>query len=215
MSPQPINTQDAAACGAAYTSILEWPIAPGHRHRPRGGCTCGEPGNCPGSGAHPLPGPLTPSPASGLADELNALPGAALIAPTVAFDALVLPKWTGLCVEMWLDRNGKAVPCLLQGEDHAILLVLPATGRYALPEGTSPSTVEIRSGPEQWVALPPSHGIRWEQPPWHEQTHLALPLIHGKDLLVPLQQALRVAAEDSSGLSRARCVRGRSAPTAT
>ncbi|MGW2421423.1 hypothetical protein ACWC0C_19615 [Streptomyces sp. NPDC001709] len=198
MSPQPISTQDAAACSAAYTNILGWPIAPGHRHRPRGGCTCGEPDACPGSGAHPLPGPLTPSPEDGLTAELNASPGAALIAPTVAFDAIVLPKWSGLSVVMWLDRYGKAVPCLLQGEDNAVLLVLPATGRYALPEDANSSTVDVRSGPEQWVALPPSHGIRWDQPPWHEQTHQPLPLIHGKDLLLPLTEALRVPAQPSS-----------------
>lgn len=199
MSPQPVNTQDAAACAAAYTSILGWQIVPGHRHRPRGGCTCGEPGSCPGSGAHPLPGPLTPTPANGLIDELNALPGAALIAPTLPFDALVLPKWSGIAVVTWLDRNGKAMPCLLQGEDLAVLLVLPATGRYALPEpeGTSPSTVEVRSGPGQWVALPPSHGTRWDSPPWHEQTHQPLPLLHGQDLLLPLTEALRVTAEPS------------------
>ncbi|MFC4507873.1 MULTISPECIES: hypothetical protein [Streptomyces] len=197
MSPQLINTQDAAVCGAAYTSIFGWSITPGHRHRPRGGCTCGESSACPGSGAHPLPGPLIPSPADGLAAELNASPGAALIAPTVPFDALVLPKWSGLSVVMWLDRYGKAVPCILYGEDKAVLLVLPATGRYALPEGTSPSTVEVRSGPEQWVALPPSHGMRWEQPPWHDQTHHPLPLIHGKDLLAPLARALQATAEPS------------------
>lgn len=195
MSPQPVNTQDATACGAAYTGILEWPIAPGHRHRPKDGCTCGEPGTCPGSGAHPLPGPLTPSPADGLSDELDASPGAALIAPTLLFDALVLPKWTGLSVMMRLDGHGMTVPCILQGEDHAVLLVLPATGKYAVPEGTRASSVEVRSGPEQWIALPPSHGTRWEQPPWHEQTQHPLPLIHGKDLLVPLGQALSVTAE--------------------
>ncbi|TLS46102.1 hypothetical protein FE633_11190 [Streptomyces montanus] len=193
---QRIDTRNPAACGAAYTSILGWPIAPGHRHRPRGGCTCGNPETCPGSGAHPLPGPLTPSPADGLAAELDASPGAALIAPTVPFDALVLPRWTGLSVVMWIARR-TTVPCLLQGEDHAVLLVLPATGRYAVPEGTSPSTVQVRSGPEQWIALPPSHGARWDTPPWHEQTQDPLPLIPGGDLLGALASALRATAEPS------------------
>ncbi|MER6121508.1 hypothetical protein ABT173_02170 [Streptomyces sp. NPDC001795] len=193
---QRIDTRNPAACGAAYTRILGWPIAPGHRHRPKGGCTCGNPDTCPGSGAHPLPGPLTPSPADGVAAELDASPGAALIAPTIPFDALVLPKWTGLSVVMWIGRR-TTVPCLLQGEDHAVLLVLPATGRYAVPEGTSPSTVQVRSGPEQWIALPPSHGARWDTPPWHEQTHDPLPLIPGGDLLEALATALRATAEPS------------------
>ncbi|MEU5193681.1 hypothetical protein AB0G86_06405 [Streptomyces scabiei] len=202
MSPLPINTLDAAGCGDAYTGILGWPIAPGHRHRPRGGCTCGEPDTCPGSGAHPVLGPLTPSPADGLAEELEASPGAALIAPTLLFDAVVLPKWSGLSVVMSLERCDKAVPCIVQGENHAVLLVLPATGKYAVPEEEGLPDVVVRSGPEQWVALPPSHGIRWEQPPWHEQTRQPLPLIHGNDLLFPLTQALRAIAEQQTSGTR-------------
>jgi hypothetical protein len=190
----PINTRDAAACGAAYTNILGWDVAPGHRHRPKAGCTCEEPATCPGSGAHPLPGPLTSCPADGLVEELAESPGAALIAPTRHFDALVLPKWIGLSVVMWLDRYGKAVPCLVQGENRAVLLVLPSTGRYALPEEVG-TTVQVRSGRSEWVALPPSHGTWWETPPWHEQTHQPLPLIPGNELVVPLEKALRATVE--------------------
>ncbi|MFI9755806.1 hypothetical protein [Streptomyces collinus] len=122
-------------------------------------------------------------------------------AGSLPFDALVLPKWSGLSVVMWLDGSGTAVPCLLRGDDHAVLLVLPAPGRYALPDNTGSSTVELRSGPEEWIALPPYQGTRWDSPPWHEQTHQPLPLIHGQDLLVPMTQALRMTAEPSAARS--------------
>ncbi|MFI9580623.1 hypothetical protein ACIHCQ_01970 [Streptomyces sp. NPDC052236] len=178
------------SCGAAYTGILRWPIAPGRRYRPRGGCTCGDPGTCPAPGAHPLPGPLNPSPAEGLTAELNAAPGAALIAETLPFDAIVLPRWEAMAAMVSLDRFA-VVPCLVQ-ESHAVLFVLPATGRYALP-GDGCTNVEVRSRPGQWVALPPSHGTRWDTPPWHEQTHQPVPLLHGRDLHEHLTEALGIA----------------------
>lgn len=185
----PINTRDPASCADAYTGILGWPIAIGHRFRPRGGCTCCMP-ECPVSGAHPLPGPVTPRPARRLGEELAMSPGAALIAPTLGFDAIALPRTYGMAAMVALDRVAP-IPCLVEDE-RAVLFVLPSTARYALPEDGQ-SGVDLRSGPGQWVALPPSHGVRWDTPPWHEQTHRPLPLLHGQDLRLPLANVLRAA----------------------
>ncbi len=186
----PIHTHDAVSYAGVYTGILGWPVAPGHRFRPRGGCTCADSDACPAPGAHPLPGPLTPRPADRLGEELAASPGVALIAPTLAFDAIVLPKPYGMAAMVSLDRVAP-VPCLVQAE-YAALFVLPCTARYALPGGGHPQ-VQVRSGPGHWVALPPTHGTRWDTPPWHEQTHRPLPLLHGRDLCDHLSEALRMA----------------------
>ncbi|QIJ62534.1 hypothetical protein [Streptomyces sp. JB150] len=191
----PIDTRDPASCAAAYTGILRWPVAVGYRYRPRGGCTCGTPESCPAPGAHPLPGPVTVCTAEQLGDELAASPGAALIAPTVSFDAIALPREYGMAAMISLDRVAP-VPCLMEG-DRAMLLVLPSTGRYAVG-GMTDSAVQVRSGPTGWVALPPSHGVRWDTPPWHEQAHQPLPLLHGQDLRSHLDEALRVVAPQAA-----------------
>lgn len=181
----PINTRNPATAACAYQA-LGWPLVIGHRYRPRGGCTCGNP-QCPAPGAHPLPGALAPLAERQLLEELDTQPGASLIATTAAIDALVLPRVCGMAAMASLDRVAP-VPCLTE-EARAILLVLPATGRYALGEQPYPA-VEVRSGPDQWIPLPPTHGIRWDTPPWNEQTHQPIVLLHGGDLRPHLAAAL-------------------------
>lgn len=181
----PINTRDPAAAATAYTTILGWPMALGHRYRPRGGCTCGNP-ECPTPGAHPLDGGLAVT-----SKDVAATPGVALIATTAAFDALLVPKRVGMAAMASLDRIAP-VPCLTDNAQ-AVLLVLPATGRYALASQPSP-TVELRSGPEQWLALPPSRGTRWDTPPWNEQTGHPVALLHGGDVRPHLDKALAYEA---------------------
>jgi hypothetical protein len=132
-------------------------------------------------------GTLAAIPAARIGHEYDTAPGAALIAPTVRFDAILLPKTAGMAAMVSLDRTGPA-PCLVEGET-AILLALPATGRYALGDDVHPA-VEVRTGPEQWIALPPSHGTRWDTPPWDEQTYTPLPLLHGARLQPHVADAL-------------------------
>lgn len=188
----PINTRDPATAARAYT-VLGWPIAIGERYRPRQGCTCGNT-QCPAPGAHPIPGE---PPAVGYVDwDIETAPGAALIAPTVAFDALVMPRRMGMAIMVSLDRDAP-VPCLVD-EEHATILVLPSTGRYALG-CTPPAGVRLRTGADQWIALPPSHGIRWDTPPWNEQTRRRLPLLHGGDVRGYVVEAAGHAAAQAGG----------------
>lgn len=151
----PINTSDPAAAAHAYTS-LEWSLTLGHRYRPRGGCTC-ENSECPTPGAHPLPGSLTVLSPERLYDGLASTPGASIIATTTACDAISVPKRTGMAAMASLDRLAP-VPCLTAGS-WAILLVLPATGRYALGSQQH-ADVTLLSGPRHWIPLPPrtEHG---------------------------------------------------------
>ncbi|MEV6740455.1 hypothetical protein AB0N14_27295 [Streptomyces sp. NPDC051104] len=117
-----------------------------------------------------------------LAGALETSPGASLIAATTHFDAVVLPRAIGLHAMVLLDgRTG--VPCLMQG-DTTVLLVLPATGRYCLVH----ADVELRSGEDGWVALPPSNGVRWDTPPWIEATGDPRKLMHGEDVGEVLRQ---------------------------
>ncbi|WP_138894646.1 hypothetical protein [Streptomyces chryseus] len=123
--------------------------------------------------------------------ELEASPGAGLIAWTTVFDALVVPRALGMAAMVSLDRVAP-VPCLVAGEDHAVLLVLPATGRYAVEDVPG----EVRSGADQWIAVPPTHGVRWDTAPWVEQTATPVTLLHGRDVGRHLREAKHAAGTE-------------------
>ena len=185
---EPINTRDPATAARAYLR-LEWPLALGHRYRPRQGCTCTN-ATCPAPGAHPLldspPRRLTEDTAH---DVLQTAPGVSLITATTHFDAVLVPHNIAMAALVRLDRVSP-VPCLVYG-DTAALLVLPATGRYALVHPDA----EARTGPDGWVALPPSQGVRWDTPPWNEQTGEPHPLLNGADVGRHLAEAFKLSGQ--------------------
>lgn len=186
---EPINTRSPAAAARAYLA-LEWPLVMGHRYRPRQGCTCGA-ASCAVAGAHPLPGPRSLVESS-LAEELERAPGAGLIARTERFDAILVPRSIGMAVMVQLDRS-MPTPCLVAEPDRYALLVLPATGRYGLVH----ETVEVRTGPEGWVALPPSRGVRWDTPPWWEGSACPRPLIHGENVGRALADCYKITSAEA------------------
>lgn len=187
---EPINTRDPAATACAYLG-LEWPLALGHRYRPRQGCTC-ENTNCPAPGAHPLPAPFAALTLETVRDALEQAPGAGLIAGTERFDALTLPRYAAMAAMVQLDRISP-VPCILR-EGSATLLVLPATGRYAVVE----PRVKLRTGSGQWIALPPSHGVSWETPPWIDPTPARRELLHGAEVGRILTQIFNYVRDPNS-----------------
>lgn len=74
------------------------------------------------------------------------------------------------------------------------------TGRYT----ACAPRVEVRTGPADWLALPPSHVLRWETPPWIEPTTTKpRDLLNGGDVgRTPgggLQRGGRRAVEQSAG----------------
>ncbi|MEW1637491.1 hypothetical protein AB0469_25890 [Streptomyces sp. NPDC093801] len=182
---EPIDTRDPAAAAGAYTRILNWPLTVGYRYRPRQGCTCGNP-RCPTPGAHPVPGPPNLRDQHEMIRELEAAPGAGLIIWTTRFDAVIVPRAVGMAAMVALDHLAH-VPCLVT-EAHATLLVLPATGRYAQRGETS---AQVRSGSCQWIAAPPTHGVRWDAPPWLEGTSTPAALLHGGDVGLRLRDAYK------------------------
>ncbi|UFR07159.1 hypothetical protein KBP30_41210 [Streptomyces sp. Go40/10] len=183
---EPISTTDPRATTRARAYLgLGWPLVSGHRHRPRQGCTCDRP-DCPVPGAHPKVdlGPrLTEDTLAGL----DQAPGVSLIAVTEAMDAVIVPRRIGMAAMVYLDREGP-IPCLTY-RDTVALLVLPATGRYAAVH----QDIEVRTGPDGWIALPPSHGTAWDTPPWTEPAGTPRPLRHGQDVGRELAEALRLA----------------------
>jgi hypothetical protein len=192
--PAPLpQTRDTTASAYTYSVLLGWPVARGHRYRPRGGCTCRDDATaepCPAPGAHPLTRTVLPSPADRITDEFRAAPGAAVIAPTLRFDAVVLPRDIAMAAMVLLDRHAQ-VPCLAS-MDRAALIVAPGTAAPALGTGAS-GAVRVRTGPDQWVALPPSHGVTWDTPPWDELTGAPLFLPDAQDIRDELTTTLRQA----------------------
>jgi hypothetical protein len=183
---EPINTRSPATAASAYLA-LEWPLTVGHRYRPKRGCTCGRT-DCPIPGAHPVPG-AEPLDEGNLTAVLDASPGAGLIASTSRFDAVLVPRQIGMAAMVLLDRN-VPVTCLLSGADTYALLVLPATGRFAAVD----ERVQVRTGPEGWVALPPSRGVRWDTPPWIEGTTEPRRLVHGSEIRPALADCFHVVS---------------------
>ncbi|MFJ4627214.1 hypothetical protein [Streptomyces sp. NPDC088847] len=171
---EPVNTRDTGTAAEAYLA-LEWPLALGHRYRPKQGCTCERP-DCPIPGAHPVIGAPRLDEAS-LPCALETSPGAGLIAFTERFDAVLVPRYIGMAAMVSLDR-GTPVTCLVLSREVYALLVLPATGRYAAVT----SGVEVRTGEEGWIPLPPSRGSRWDTPPWLEGTSTPRTLISGDEV---------------------------------
>ncbi|MGW1071607.1 hypothetical protein [Streptomyces sp. NPDC002537] len=88
------------------------------------------------------------------------------------------------------DAGGEAAtPCLLHGE-HATLFTQPGSGRQAIARAAA-SVTELHTGSAGWVALPPSHGARWDTPPWDYRTGRPMPLPHGCDIRPHLLGAAR------------------------
>lgn len=173
-----INTRDPAAAAHAYTGILGWSLAVGHCHRPRAGCTCAD-RFCRTPGAHPRhSGSFS---LAGVEEQLLMEPGAALIAATEAFDALMMPVSMAMATMVRLDAEAPVpVPCLRAG-DHGALLVQAGSGTLALTPRSRP-LVTVRSGPGGWLALPPSAGTSWDTPPWAEPQGDPVRLLHGSDV---------------------------------
>ncbi|SOB88936.1 hypothetical protein [Streptomyces sp. 1331.2] len=180
-----VNHRRPEDAAEAYINALGWPLSVGWRHRPRQGCACGTP-DCSTSGAHPKPGARVLRDAEVLAQALQQAPGAGLIAWTGPFDALVVPRQLGMAAMIDLDAITPA-PCIVS-EETVTLLMLPATARYALRAGVPG---EVRSGDRGWIAVPPSHGTRWDNLPWIEGTRKPQGLLHGRDMASALEEAAR------------------------
>ncbi|MEU9334073.1 hypothetical protein AB0D49_13075 [Streptomyces sp. NPDC048290] len=93
---------------------------------------------------------------------------------TQRFDAVLVPHQIGMAAMTRLDHS-HSVPCLVTDSRTATLLVLPTTGQDADVD----DCVEVRTGEYGWIALPPSHGTRWDTPPWLDATRAPRTLIHG------------------------------------
>ncbi|GAA1930623.1 hypothetical protein [Streptantibioticus ferralitis] len=182
-----LHGRDPIASAQAYNA-LGWPVMIGHRWRRGPGCTCGQGPACPTPGAHPIAQPSVPLTADQIPAALEAAPGAALITSCTAFDAVVMPRALGMALMVLLDHYHVPAPCLTVDHTTATVLVAPQTA-YGLCGG--PCTV--RRGGADWIALPPSYGIRWDTPP----TCDVLPT--GERVRPHLAQVLKLAGSGEAG----------------
>jgi hypothetical protein len=174
----------AHAGPAGYAALLGWPLARGRCYR-AGTCACRP--ACATPDVRPVAGVPAPPPAEA---ECTDVPGDAVIAPTLAFDAVIVGRAAGMQALVWLDRLPVPVPCLTTPHT-AVFLVAPGTaGRVGRRAG-----VEVRTGPAGWIALPPTGGVAWDTPPWDVATGRPLPLPHADEITDPLADALAWAAE--------------------
>ncbi|MFD4376803.1 hypothetical protein [Streptomyces sp. NPDC058486] len=161
-SVRPLHDRNTLACAQTYTAVLDWPITDGHRYRRRAGCTCPAATACPAPGAHPRPGPLTPLRPEDIESTFTQAPGAGIIAPCRRFDAVALPHPLGTGLLLMLDRFTLHTPSLATTAGPITILVEPGTGHRLAEAYTD---VVVHTGPDAWIALPPSHNIRWDTPP--------------------------------------------------
>ncbi len=154
-----LHGRDTVECAIVYVRELRWSVAPGHRFRKRAGCTCDK-FSCDVPGAHPAASTVDGLELGAVRPAFENIPGAGIIAACTAFDAVSVPHHLGLGLMMALDAGGIHVPCLTMDPFVATLLTAPKTGSLL----AGPAAV-VRSGSEAWIALPPSHGVRWDTPP--------------------------------------------------
>ncbi|MGW7199393.1 hypothetical protein [Streptomyces chryseus] len=103
---EPIDTRKPGAAARAYMSTWDWPLTVGYRYRPLQGCTCGDVG-CRRPGAHPVPGRPDFRSAEKTARELEATPGAKLIAWTHPFEAVVVSRAVGMAAMVSFGARGR------------------------------------------------------------------------------------------------------------
>lgn len=112
-----------------YSGTFGWPLSVGHRHRPRQGCTCQQARECPVPGAHPVPNAPVFHAGEDVARVLGQSPGAGLIAWTVTFDALVVPRTIGMAAMITLlGVMDRGAACNIIGQSANMLLALPRRG---------------------------------------------------------------------------------------
>jgi hypothetical protein len=111
---------------------------------------------------------------------------AAVLASTARFDAVAMSHEAGMTAMVWLDR-GRPVPCLTDGVT-AVLLVAPGTGG-----ALEYLAAEIRTGPDGWVVLPPTPGVRWDTVPWDPVSGVPVPLPDGRGIAARLAGVARPA----------------------
>ncbi|GAA3372094.1 hypothetical protein GCM10017744_102180 [Streptomyces antimycoticus] len=185
--------RDAAEHAHVYITLLGWPVAAGHSYRPDSGCTCLDGTTaqlCPRPGAHPLASNVVVASPDRVDREFTARPGTGVIAPTLGFDAVVLPRPVAMFALVQLERRSAQVPCVVN-RHQAVLLVAPRTATAGLGH-LSRTVVKLRSGPDGWVALPPSHMTRWDTPPWDHQGE-PIELLDADDIHEPISLAVKGA----------------------
>ncbi|MFF8617914.1 hypothetical protein [Streptomyces sp. NPDC015350] len=104
-------------------------------------------------------------------------------------DAVAVPRVVLRAIVSRLqDQKMPSVPCLNVSRDQAVLLVRAGTGSVF----AGLKDVRVESGAGGRLILPPSHGLRWDIPPWDDSTEAPCPLLDGSELIGTVHDALRL-----------------------
>lgn len=118
-----------------------------------------------------------------------------LLAACTKFDAVTTSRKAATAALVRLDRRGTALPCLLCGET-GTFLVARGSGVHVSPL----AGVQVMSGADARITLPPTHGVRWDTPPWHLTERAPLKMPSAIDLLSCLEEALRLYPRRETGI---------------
>ncbi|WP_155060237.1 hypothetical protein [Streptomyces blattellae] len=162
----PPRTSDRFALADAYVNLLDWPLYIGSERVL-----------------------LEAAEAS-----FDHSPHTRLTAACSSFDGVSVPRAAAMDALIRLERNHgdggtPPVPCVLFGDRGTFLAAAGTAERLSDLAG-----VEVVSGPEAHIVLPPTSGAHWDTPPWSpvEREPLALP---GAEVLrPPLRDGMRLWA---------------------
>ncbi|MEU4896220.1 hypothetical protein AB0B12_26290 [Streptomyces sp. NPDC044780] len=112
---------------------------------------------------------------------------AVLWAACTKFDAVTTPRKAATSALVRLDRRSTALPCLLCGETGTFLVARGSGVHVSALAG-----VQVMTGADARITLPPTNGVRWDTPPWHLTERAPLKLPSAVVLLSCLEEALRL-----------------------
>lgn len=121
-------------------------------------------------------------------------PTTALLAACTKFDAVTASRRVVADALVRLDRMGAVLPCLLYRETGTFLVARGSGAHVSALAG-----VQVMAGADARITLPPTHGARWDTPPWHLTKRAPLELSSAAVLHSCLEEGLRLYPRREAG----------------
>ncbi|MFG1667656.1 hypothetical protein [Streptomyces sp. Y7] len=127
--------------------------------------------------------------------EFEGRQGPVIAANCACFDAVSMPSHVGQAL-LTAGEDGPHVPALVDREaSRVVLLVEPGSGSAL---ASNDGRIGLHTGPHSWITIPPSPGMRWDTPPWNQESRQPAPLPYGQDLVATLYRVQRVLRRSST-----------------
>jgi hypothetical protein len=120
---------------------------------------------------------------------LDRRPDTVLLAACSSFDAISVPYEAAADALLRLDREEttSAAPCLFYGDTGTFLVEVSTGKQVAELEG-----VQVATGPDALIVVPPTSGARWDTPPWSRTERMSLALPSASDIRAALADGLHL-----------------------